>query len=77
MRKSSVWEGLPGGGRRYRYEVKGHHGWKASYVKEVDAQETTLRFYQEISNDRNELMEIHEKYPIDTGHKAVERGEGT
>jgi hypothetical protein len=75
-KKFGSWEELPGGGRRYWYEVKGRRGWKARYVKEVDADETTLRFYQEIYDDRDELVEIHEKYPVDTGHKKVERGEG-
>jgi len=40
-RKFSTWEELPGGGRRYFYEVQGRDGWKARYVKEVDASETT------------------------------------
>jgi hypothetical protein len=73
-KKFGSWEELSDGGRRYWYEVKGRHGWKARYVKEVDADEATLRFYQEIYDDRGELVEIHEKYPIDTGHKKVERG---
>jgi hypothetical protein len=54
------WEELPDGGRRYWYEVTGRLGWKARYVKEVDADENTLRFWQEIYNERGELVEIHE-----------------
>jgi hypothetical protein len=65
------WEELPDGGRRYWYEVTGRLGWKARYVKEVDADENTLRFWQEIYNERGELVEIHEKYPVDTGHWKV------
>nr|BAL59265.1 hypothetical conserved protein [Candidatus Acetothermum autotrophicum] len=65
------WEELPNGGRRYWYEIQGRLGWKARYVKEVDAEETTTRFWQEIYNERGELVEIHEKYPIDTGHRKV------
>jgi hypothetical protein len=57
------WEDLPDGGRRYWYEVTGRLGWKARYVKEVDADENT--------NERGELVEIHEKYPVDTGHRKV------
>jgi hypothetical protein len=49
------WEELPDGGRRYWYEVTGRLGWKARYVKEVDADENTLRFRQEIYNERGEL----------------------
>ena len=73
-KKFESWEELPGGGRRYWYEVKDRHGWKAKYVKEVDADETTLKFYQEIYDGQGELVEIHQKYPTDTGHKEVERG---
>jgi hypothetical protein len=67
------WEELPNGGRRYWYEVAGRLGWKARYVKEVDAEENTLRFWQEIYNERGELVEIHEKYPVDTGHREVKK----
>jgi len=41
-------------------------------VKEVDAQETTIRFAQEIYDPRGRLTEIHEKYPVDLGHRKVE-----
>jgi len=64
-------EDLPNGGRRYFCEVTGRHGWKARYVKEVDADENTARFWQEIYDERGQLVEIHEKYPVDTGHKKV------
>ena len=69
------WEALPSGGRRYRYDVSGRYGWKARYVKEVNADETTYRFYQEVYNNHGELVEIHEKYPVDTGHRKIEQGE--
>ena len=32
----------------------------ARYLKEVDVQETTLRFWQEIYDDQGKLVEIHE-----------------
>ncbi len=35
--------------------------------------EETLRFYQEIYDNNGKLVEIHEKYPGDKGHKKVER----
>jgi len=41
------------------------------------------RFYppfsakSQIYNDRGELVEIHQKYPIDTGHRKVKEGEPT
>jgi len=44
----------------------------ARYVKEVDANEETIRFFQEIYDDRGQLVEIHEKYPQDTGHRRIE-----
>lgn len=62
------WDELENGGRRYILEITGRLGWKARYVKEVDLVEETARFYQEIYNDKGELVEIHEKFPIDKGH---------
>ena len=41
------------------------------YLKEVDIEETTLTFWQEVYDETNTLREIHEKYPIDKGHKKV------
>jgi hypothetical protein len=50
----------------------GHSGWRARYVKEVDAKEVTRKFHQEIFNEQGELVEIHEKYPVDKGHRRVQ-----
>lgn len=72
-RKFPKWKELPGGGRRYLLEVKGKHGWKARYVKEVDANEVTVRFFQVVYNEKGDLVELHEKYPVDTGHRTVKR----
>jgi hypothetical protein len=71
-RKFGSWEELPRGGRRYWLEVAGRRGWKARYVKEVDADENTVRFWQEIYDDQDKLVEIHEKYPVDKGHQQVQ-----
>jgi len=65
------WEELPAGGRRYYYEVQGRHGWRAVYIKEVDGKENTMRFWQEIYDEKGDLVEIHEKYPVDRGHQKV------
>ncbi len=73
-KKFGEWEELPNGGRRYFYEVQGRHGFLARYVKEVSASEQTIRFYQEIYNERGELVEIHEKYPVDKGHRTIQGG---
>ena len=70
-KKFGQWEGLPGGGQRYRLDVTGRLGWLARYFKEVDANETTLRFWQEIYDDRGKLVETHEKFPLDKGHQKV------
>jgi hypothetical protein len=70
-KKFSGWDELPGGGRRYRLDVAGKLGWLARYLKEVDVNETTVRFWQEIYNDKGKLVETHEKFPVDKGHKKV------
>ena len=70
-KKFGHWEELPGGGRRYRLDVLGRLGWRARYCKEVDANEDTQRFWQEIYDDRGRLVEVHEKYPVDKGHQKV------
>jgi hypothetical protein len=70
-KKFGHWDELPNGGRRYRFDVPGRLGWLARYLKEVDASETTIRFWQEIYDDQGKLAESHEKYPVDKGHQKV------
>ena len=70
-RKFGAWIGLPGGGRRYWLDVLGRMGWRARYLKEVDNQEATVRFWQEIYDDQDTLVETYQKYPVDTGHQKV------
>lgn len=72
-RKFGAWEDLPGGGRRYWYEIEGRRRWRARYVKEVDAEETTTRFWQEVYDDAGILVERHDKYPTDRGHERLRR----
>jgi hypothetical protein len=43
--------------------------WTARYLKLVDQQENTIRFWQEIFNEQGLLVEVHQKYPIDLGHQ--------
>jgi len=77
-RKFSYWAELEGGGRRYWYEVVGRFGFRARYVKEVDEREETIKFYQEIYDDKGDLVEVHEKFPRDLGHRRLRRKtEGT
>jgi len=68
-RKFGRWRPRDGGGRLYSLEVAGKMGWRARYLKEVDADEKTLRFSQEIYDAEGRLVEVHEKYPIDRGHR--------
>jgi hypothetical protein len=70
-RKFGQWEELPSGGRRYRLEILGRAGWRACYLKEVDATETTTRFWEELYDHTGRLVEIHEKFPVDKGHQRV------
>ena len=70
-KKFGNWNELPDGGRRYWLDVTGRHGWRAHYVKEVDEQETTVRFLQEIYDEQGALVELHEKFPMDKGHRKV------
>lgn len=69
--KFGAWDELSGGGRRYWFEVSGRSGWRARYVKEVDVNESTVRFYQEIYDETGRMREIHQKYPVDLGHRPV------
>jgi len=70
-RKFEQWEDLPRGERRYWLDVSSRSGWKVRYVKEVDVNEVTLRFYQEVYNEIGEMIEVHHKYPVDLGHRKV------
>ncbi|MEX2317511.1 MAG: hypothetical protein WD669_10200 [Pirellulales bacterium] len=70
-RKFGAWHVLASGGRCYWLDVLGRHGWWARYQEEVDANEVTVRFWQEIYDGSDRLVEIHEKYPIDLGHRNV------
>ena len=69
--KFGQWEELPDGGRRYWCDVFGRNGCTARYAKEVDSAENTLRFWQEIYDESGKMVEIHEKFPVDKGHRKV------
>lgn len=70
-RKFGNWAELPDGVRCYWLDVAGRSGWRARYLKKVDGNEATLRFWQEIFNEHGKLVEIHEKFPVDKGHQKV------
>jgi hypothetical protein len=70
-RKFPNWHALENGGRVYWLDIPGKMLWRARYLKEVDAHEQTIRFWQEIYDAGGFLVEVHEKYPIDLGHKQI------
>jgi hypothetical protein len=72
-RKFGEWEDLPVKDRKYWYDVIGRFGFRARYIKEVDEGEETVRFYQEIYNGKGNLIEFHEKFPTDLGHRLIKR----
>ena len=74
--KFSRWIKMPNGGRKYWLEIEGRGGYKARYVKEVDGDEETLKFYQEIYDEKGIMIEVHEKYPVNKGHKKIIKGGG-
>ena len=67
------WRASETGGRIYYKKVAGLYGRYAFYFKEVDEHESIVRFWQEVYNAKDELIEIHEKYPIDNGHQKINR----
>ena len=70
-REFEFWIVLPGGGRKYWFDITGRKGGKATYIKEVDVNEMTTAFYQEIYNAEAVLIEIHKKFPTDEGHQKI------
>ncbi len=66
-----LWIEKSGGGRIYSFEITGRLGWTSKYLKETDGEENTLKFWQEIYDENKNLKEVHEKYPIDKGHKKI------
>ena len=70
-KKFGQWQELPDGWRRCWLDIHGRQGWRARYLKVVDASEMTLRFWQEICDEQGNLAETHEKYPVDKGHRKA------
>lgn len=65
------WVGLSEGGRRYWRERPGGDFGFCRYVKVIDKNERTVIFLQEIYDDEGNLIEVHQKYPVDTGHQNL------
>jgi hypothetical protein len=55
----------------YIRDFVGRAGGRARYIKEVDATENTIRFAQEIYDANGRLVAVHEKLPVDLGHKQM------
>lgn len=72
-KKFKHWKEDEAGGRLYWRRVDGQQGWYAIYYKEVDKNELIARFWQEIYNEKGELEEVHEKFPIDKGHQKIKK----
>ena len=72
-KKFKQWIEKQDGGRFYSRRIEGQHGWYAIYFKETDIKEQTLCFWQEIYNEKNELTEIHHKFPQDNGHQKINK----
>ena len=71
-RRFPFWEELPGGGRRYWSETRrGNDFGSQRFVKTVDENEATIRFVQEVFDDSVMLIEIHQKFPVDDGHRVL------
>ncbi len=64
------WRELENMGRIYIKIVEARDGSKKSahYEKTVDRNEKTIFFSQKIYDRLGNLLEIHEKFPIDRGH---------
>jgi len=65
------WKELLTGGRLYTRKIPGRTGGYALYCKETDADEKTVRFWQEIYDHNGKLVAKHDKFPLDLGHKSV------
>ena len=69
--KFESWTEHVDGGRTYTLRIPGRQGWSAVYVKGVDPDERTIRFAQEIYDESGRLIEVHEKFPVDLGHRKA------
>lgn len=74
-KKFPNYQEMPDGSRIYWFELSGKLGWKARYIKTVDTKEKTLSFKQEIYDEDEILVEVHEKYPVDKGHIKIRKND--
>ena len=62
--KFEQWTDNPDGTRTYWYEVKGKRDWYARYVKQVDANEMTISFRQEVYDQMGDLLNSTGSFPL-------------
>lgn len=69
----STWTELENGGRVYVKTISAGDtsGRIAQYEKTVNKDEKTISFVQKIIDKDGNLLEVHEKFPIDKGHIIV------
>jgi hypothetical protein len=70
------WQDLPDGGRRYWIRRLGRHwGWQILFKEVMYDEETqlenTVRLWQEIYDNDGNVVEVHQKYPTDTGRQKL------
>jgi hypothetical protein len=70
-RRFQNWQEFSDGTRRYWMDRAGAVSGFQRMIKVVDADEKTMQVLQEIYNDEGELIERHQKYPVDTGHERL------
>ncbi len=58
--------------RKYWFDVMGKVSGFARYTKVVNEEEVTISFLQEIYDNEGKVTQVHDKYPIDKGHKKIE-----
>ena len=71
-----TWEVTESGGRLYQKSILAadKSGKTARYEKLVDKEDKTIFFTQKIFDKQGDLIEIHEKYPVDKGHIILSIG---
>lgn len=70
-RRFKHWEDLPNDARRYWYDSEREDGFTIRYIKVVNANEQTMALIQEVYDRSGKLVEVHEKFPVDRGHRRV------
>lgn len=70
------WKDLPDGRRQYWIRRQGREWGCQIMFKEVvfdpkTQLEQTARLWQEVYDDNGKMVESHQKFPVDTGHRKT------